>query len=230
MKIIDLYNEHIKGHAGAKLFNSTAQFMADYTEAYSAIDYDILVLFGQREICNPFEEDAIDTYSFWNKAFNGYIHRNEFNLSRIYYALHKVYEPLDNYNKVSDIAVTEEGTEKEVTKERGKETDKTKVGHADTTSTDKTAPMNNTSLRAVAETHVETQEQNNEVTREFENRETENERSFDARKTKTHEETKGNIGVTTSMQMLSEEYQGRFAKDFYIDLFAHFINEVTIWL
>lgn len=211
------------------IFDSDFAFMQDYVKSYQDIDTSIMLLYGERVISLYLPENYTgqDLYNSFNKLFNGYLSINEYNINRIYEALHIDYKPLDNYDKESTITLKMDGQEIDTLDKQGDEvTTKNDKAHTDI-STDSVSPEINNGLYNESQSKTEYGEKVYTDTISYNNRTDVNTKSFNSRVNTTTEKTRGNIGTTTSMEMLTSEFQGRFEMDFYLYIFRDFILKWT---
>lgn len=133
--------------------------------------------------------------------YNLFVSRELANLERIYQAYTVEYRPLDNYDKNSTITTKIEG--KETDNKSGSE--KHNNGAMHSTSVNSVSPENNNNFYGKEKDEANTDAITNETF--FNN--IKNEKTYTDRKDIVTEHTYGNIGVTTSMQMLTAEIEGR---------------------
>lgn len=118
MKLIEIYKTLNKNNKG--LFESPSlleyTFMQDYltNELCKHIDKSIIRKFANREFISL--EDTEDTIEQeWLECVNGYIVSQRYNLEQLWTMLHTQYNPLYNYDKISEIETTKVGTTSEKT-------------------------------------------------------------------------------------------------------------------
>ena len=87
------------------LFNSTEDFMDEYVSDAQNIDYEIVRLYGQRDFYNPFE-DTVDTYVYWKKCWDAFIHRRKTMFQKAWDNLNKEYDFDSNYSRHSTVKNT----------------------------------------------------------------------------------------------------------------------------
>lgn len=162
-------------------------------------------------------------------------------IGKLYEALRANYDPVSNYDKHSTITTDYKGKETNTNTPTGTETDSlTKSGTethqhsygAQTSTTSKTTFDANTFNDAEktadnAYTDTDTDSYTNRTdttTHTFTNRKTVDEKEFTNRKDEVTEYTYGNIGVTTSQQMIDSQFpltEKDKLKDYIVNLFVH---------
>lgn len=165
----------------------------------------------------PEPSDGVELYQTFYDVWNSFFLNRFSNYQKVYAAIMKNYDPLYNYDKTSEInTTTGKQTDKNI---MAQVTDKTKNPLIQSSATDKIAPYDDTySDRSKTESRVEAHDitfERGGHTDEFEKGE---------RKDVVHDHTYGNVGVTTSMTLLTEEKNGR-RFNFLKDIIADFVNE-----
>lgn len=93
-------------------FVENVDFMNDYNANHDSIDKNIILKYGNREIAvEIFGNDMLKSF---REIFYGWLISQKDNLQRIYEAIKKEYEPLENYNKTSTITTSYSGNEKSI--------------------------------------------------------------------------------------------------------------------
>ena len=109
MLLIDIFKKYVMNESNEKLFDSTEDFMDEYVSDAQNIDYEIVRLYGQRDFYNPFE-DTVDTYVYWKKCWDAFIHRRKNMFQKAWNSLSKEYDFDNNYSKHSTVSSTNTGT------------------------------------------------------------------------------------------------------------------------
>lgn len=208
MLLIDIFKKYVMNESNESLFNSTEDFMDDYIIDAQNIDYEIVRLYGQRDFYNPFE-DTVDTYVYWKKCWDAFIHRRKNMFQKAWDALNKIYEFDNNYHRHSTID----------TDYLGKEKTHTSTTQATADNVHSEVPFDKTEFKNIAK-DVITQGA----------RSGDSDLTYEDRKDKIVEDSYGNTGIYSPSTLLNDEYDLRIKTDFYIDVISQFINEVTIYL
>lgn len=225
--IKELYDMTLIG-SPLKLFPvGDLDFMQEYSHISPQVDRMISFLYGSRnfdvEKNQPTPTGALVE---WHTMCNAFLESNKTNFQFLYDGLKKEYDPISNYDKNSEITTSKEGTESNSVSESGKEIDTTIIGVGKVTNTAKISPNEDSEFLNNSQNISENDAQTNSNEKSFENRETNSTLSFNERKDKVIEHTYGNIGVTTSTQMLEGEYALRM-RSFYLELFEKIIKTFT---
>lgn len=194
------------------LFYSTIQY--DFMNYYNSnnliarkIDKMVVTKYGSREFdLDLFATSDTQIYECFNELFTAFLITNGDNLQRTFEAIEEEYNPLHNYDKHSTITTEKDGEE------------------TTTLITDNRHETTVNSVNAfdgVTDSEVGKQNFNSDVTTDS------NTTSFNNRIDTVTEETYGNIGVTTSDQMLKDFLNTRPYISFYDNLFSRFIMEYS---
>ena len=108
MLLIDIFKKYVMNESNEKLFDSTEDFMDEYISDAQNIDYEIVRLYGQRDFYNPFE-DTVDTYVYWKKCWDAFIHRRKNMFQKAWNSLSKEYDFDNNYSRHSTVNSTNTG-------------------------------------------------------------------------------------------------------------------------
>lgn len=146
--------------------------------------------------------DFVRCWNFWKS--------NRFNLDnweQLFRGFTYKYNPTFNYYRDEKITTTPEGKETDTTTFNGSEktTNKTPEGGYTDTMTDYVNAETRENFTGVSKTENHTAQRNDEVETTFTGRNNKTEKTFDGRKDTTENHTEGNIGVSTSAQILTEE-------------------------
>lgn len=146
--------------------------------------------------------DLIDRVS---ELWSSYLDQMKTNIDRVYLAYQTEYEPLDNYNRMSVTTTTKEGTETNTNIKDGSISNS--IGQIKDTTIGSTSPEDDNNFFNTEKSESTTDARNDSTT--YNNVTDTMTLSYDDRTDTIEEHTHGNIGVTTSMQMLNQEVQGR---------------------
>lgn len=224
MLLIDIFKKYVMNKTNENLFNSTEDFMDEYVADAQNIDYEIVRLYGQRDFYNPFE-DTVDTYVYWKKCWDAFIHRRKNMFQKAWDSLNKVYDFDNNYSRHSTVKNTHSsnvdtnylGTEK-VHMTNGE-------GIVDTIHSE--VPFDKSDFKNISKDVSTTHERISDSNLSYENRQ---DKVTESKNDDVVEDTYGNTGIYTPTNLLENEYIFRIKTDFYIDVISQFINEVTIYL
>lgn len=169
-------------------------------------------------------ENASDACGGFCMAFNYWVNRNRTDFLQYHKAITKVYDPVENYNRIED---AETNTE-------------THFGHKETrdnsATTTPTGSTKNAEFIYGFDSANPSPRGYNETT--FDNAKTDvtghdsfvvsdiDENTFDNSKNTVHSNIHGNIGVTTSATMVDEEVRLRL-RDFLVLMLTKFVSEYT---
>lgn len=128
-----------------------------------------------------------------------------------------VTNPADGYNDITSTAVAPEDSESYFNKEKT-------TSHID--HREDISEMEYENRKDTSETSFTDRKDTQETS--FINRKDTNEKTFQDREDEVNEYTHGNIGVSESSEILSNEIQMRLANSFYPLIFTKFFKEVTI--
>lgn len=245
-------------------FTADYDFMKPYWEDDHlgvAIDNLFIYKYGHR-IFDP-EAEGREARDLWHQMVDGIIMDKAVNLTRIWDALHSEFNPLDNYDKYSEVTTKIEGTasnktgtvssnmdylgtEKNKNIKSGTESNTATVGASHIRAENYAAPWDSPSKENEVYTGETTQDQDEQTnsgsttyenvtdtaTREFDGRKDQKEDTYNLTDTvdttqKVEEHTHGNIGVTTSMQLLKSLVDDTSTMDFYKNLFMEIMLELT---
>lgn len=224
MLLIDIFKKYVMNEINENLFNSTENFMDDYVADAQNIDYEIVRLYGQRDFYNPFD-DTVDTYVYWKKCWDAFIHRRKNMFQKAWDSLNKVYDFDNNYSRHSTVKNTHSanvdtnylGTEK-VHMTNGE-------GIVDTIHSE--VPFDKNDFKNISKDVSTTHQRISDSNLSYENRQ---DRVTESKNDDVVEDTYGNTGIYSPTNLLENEYVFRIKTDFYIDVISQFINEVTIYL
>lgn len=229
-------------------------FMEEYEDLHSAIDMNIIALYGSREIdLDLFIENGELPITVFRNLFRGWLVSQKENVQRIYDAISEEFAPLDNYDKHSTITTKFEGVEHDNTinmyvgsesvtnTKSGSESSTMINGAGTTTTTNSNSPEDSSNFYGVNKTETSDGARTDTNTLNFNNREdtsvrefsddredsTSNTKSFENRQNVVEEYTHGNIGVIDSATMLDKFLEQRWKLDFYKNLFGRFLLEYT---
>ena len=188
--IKDLYNYAVNANVNLLGNVSSFDFMKEYTDNAEMLDFNInhdyenyVLLTSQKEVQNAYQEFV--------KLVKSHLLLNSYKYSGLYKTTMLDYNPIENYS------MTESGTD--IRTPNMTTTDSTNVGEQSnsTTSTDSVSPYDTQTFTDSNKTVVL---ENNGA------RTDSNTRTESGTETTTHEfKRSGNIGVTTSQQMLESE-------------------------
>lgn len=124
---------------------------------------------------------------------------------KLYQALNADYDPISNYDKTSKITTDYKGKEKTTTTPTGEEKDTFVKGAETNTTTDSATTYDSSSEYETGKSVQGTLQYTDTTTTSFTNRKTEEEKEYTSRQDEVNEHTTGNIGVTTSQQMIESQ-------------------------
>lgn len=223
------------------LFNAVTQGEQEYLEG--SFEMDFRILYGERQvddtiINNPFSEfyPVDDRYYYLRSIMTRYQYKWSKLIDNVYA---QTYNPIENYDRQEDTSLSYEGSEN-VT--RNVDSDrKTKGTTADTRNDSSTAESNsqknvfafNSSEASPSDsdsgrtTATGTGSSNSTVDNTDTEKRTETEgHSFTNRKNVTASRIHGNVGVTTSQQMMTAEVEFRLKNDFFNTVYEDIANAV----
>lgn len=182
----------------------------------TSFDYDYTT--EKRTHCKTISEACA---KLW-KTIDVYKHDKQDPLTKLLDALRSEYDPISNYDKHSDITKEYVGSETDVTKPEGSETNTFKKGTETTTNKVTSFDSGNSEWLNKAKNETDTYTDKNSITYGVDEEGVANARkdthhkrygympdgtTQDERKDIVHEITKGNIGVTTSQQMIMSQFE-----------------------
>ena len=224
MLLIDIFKKYVMNESNEKLFNSTEDFMDDYISDAQNIDYEIVRLYGQRDFYNPFE-DTVDTYVYWKKCWDAFIHRRKNMFQKAWNSLSKEYDFDNNYSRHSTIDTTHSANVD--TNYLGSEKTHMVSGQGIVDNVHSEVPFDKSEYKNISKDTSTSHERVGDSNLSYENRE---DKVTENRNNKIVEDTYGNTGIYSPTNLLENEYEFRIKTDFYIDIISQFINEVTIYL
>lgn len=222
----DLY-KYFKNNNKHLIPPTNHNFLEKYYDNSAKYDRFISFLFGSRVFIQ--EEDGMDfdeVGDMWHELVVAYINTNAHNLKFLYDGINAEYNPLNNYDKNSTITTTMNGKEINTNTPSGIETETTTIGNGKVTNTSQISPNENDEFYNAAKNISENDEQMNLVERSFEDRNTTDTREFENRNDVVVEHTSGNIGTTTSIDMLEQEQSFRM-RSFLLDLMEKMVKTIT---
>ena len=224
MLLIDIFKKYVMNESNENLFNSTEDFMDDYIIDAQNIDYEIVRLYGQRDFYNPFE-DTVDTYVYWKKCWDAFIHRRKNMFQKAWNSLSKEYDFDNNYSRHSTVNSIHSANVD--TSYIGEEKTHMTVGQGVVDTVHGEVPYDNSEYKNVSKDTSTTHERVGDNNLSYENRQ---DKVTENRNNNVVEDTYGNTGIYSPTNLLENEYIFRIKTDFYIDVISQFINEVTIYL
>lgn len=224
MLLIDIFKKYVMNVNNEKLFDSTEYFMNDYISDAQNIDYEIVRLYGQRDFYNPFE-DTVDTYVYWKKCWDAFIHRRKNMFQKAWDSLSKEYDFDNNYSRHSIVNSIHSANVD--TDYLGEEKTHMTVGQGIVDTVHGEVPYDNSEYKNVSKDTSTTHERVGDNNLSYENRQ---DKVTEKRNNNVVEDTYGNTGIYSPTNLLENEYVFRIKTDFYIDVISQFINEVTIYL
>lgn len=188
--IKDLYNYSVKSNVKLLGNVSTFDFMKDYTDNAEMLDFNInhdyenyVFLTSQKEVQNAYQEFV--------KLVKSHLLLNSYKYSGLYKTTLLEYNPIENYS------MTETGTDTRTPNITTTDTSNLGEQSNSTTSTDSVSPYDTQTFTDSNKTIIS---ENNGA------REDSNTRTESGTETTKHDfKRSGNIGVTTSQQMLESE-------------------------
>ena len=224
MLLIDIFKKYVMNESNEKLFNSTEDFMDDYISDAQNIDYEIVRLYGQRDFYNPFE-DTVDTYVYWKKCWDAFIHRRKNMFQKAWDSLNKAYDFDSNYSRHSTIKNTHSGNVD--TNYLGTEKVHMTNGEGIVDTIHSEVPFDKSDFKNISKDISTTHQRISDSNLSYENRQ---DKVTESKNDDIVEDTYGNTGIYSPTNLLENEYIFRIKTDFYIDVISQFINEVTIYL
>ena len=224
MLLIDIFKKYVMNESNEKLFDSTEDFMDDYISDAQNIDYEIVRLYGQRDFYNPFE-DTVDTYVYWKKCWDAFIHRRKNMFQKAWDSLIKEYDFDSNYSRHSTIKNTHSGNVD--TNYLGTEKVHMTNGEGIVDTVHSEVPFDKSDFKNISKDVSTTHERISDSNLSYENRQ---DKVTESKNDNVVEDTYGNTGIYSPTNLLENEYVFRIKTDFYIDVISQFINEVTIYL
>ena len=224
MLLIDIFKKYVMNENNESLFNSTEDFMVDYISDAQNIDYEIVRLYGQRDFYNPFE-DTIDTYVYWKKCWDAFIHRRKNMFQKAWNSLSKEYDFDSNYSRHSTVNTNHSANVD--TDYLGEEKTHMTVGQGIVDNVHGEVPYDKSDYKNISKDTSTTHERIGDNNLSYENRK---DKVTETRNDNVVEDTYGNTGIYSPTNLLENEYIFRIKTDFYIDVISQFINEVTIYL
>lgn len=224
MLLIDIFKKYVMNKTNENLFNSTEDFMDEYVADAQNIDYEIVRLYGQRDFYNPFE-DTVDTYVYWKKCWDAFIHRRKNMFQKAWDSLNKVYDFDNNYSRHSTVKNTHFGNVD--TNYLGTEKVHMTNGEGIVDTIHSEVPFDKSDFKNISKDVSTTHERISDSNLSYENRQ---DKVTESKNDDVVEDTYGNTGIYTPTNLLENEYIFRIKTDFYIDVISQFINEVTIYL
>ena len=224
MLLIDIFKKYVMNESNENLFNSTEDFMDEYISDAQNIDYEIVRLYGQRDFYNPFE-DTVDTYVYWKKCWDAFIHRRKNMFQKAWDSLIKEYDFDSNYSRHSTIKNTHSGNVD--TNYLGTEKVHMTNGEGIVDTIHSEVPFDKSDFKNISKDVSTTHERISDSNLSYENRQ---DKVTESKNDDVVEDTYGNTGIYSPTNLLENEYVFRIKTDFYIDVISQFINEVTIYL
>ena len=224
MLLIDIFKKYVMNESNEKLFDSTEDFMDDYISNAQNIDYEIVRLYGQRDFYNPFE-DTVDTYVYWKKCWDAFIHRRKNMFQKAWNSLSKEYDFDSNYSRHSTVKNTHSGNVD--TNYLGTEKVHMSNGEGIIDTIHSEVPFDKSDVKNISKDVSTTHERISDSNLSYENRQ---DKVTESKNDNVVEDTYGNTGIYSPTNLLENEYVFRIKTDFYIDVISQFINEVTIYL
>ena len=224
MLLIDIFKKYVMNESNENLFNSTEDFMDDYISDAQNIDYEIVRLYGQRDFYNPFE-DTVDTYVYWKKCWDAFIHRRKNMFQKAWNSLSKEYDFDSNYSRHTTVNTKHSANVD--TDYLGEEKTHMTVGQGIVDNVHGEVPYDNSEQNNISKDTSTTHERIGDNNLSYENRK---DKVTEQRNDNVTEDTYGNTGIYSPTNLLENEYIFRIKTDFYIDVISQFINEVTIYL
>ena len=224
MLLIDIFKKYVMNESNEKLFDSTEDFMDEYISDAQNIDYEIVRLYGQRDFYNPFE-DTVDTYVYWKKCWDAFIHRRKNMFQKAWDSLIKEYDFDSNYSRHSTIKNTHSGNVD--TNYLGTEKVHMTNGEGIVDTIHSEVPFDKSDFKNISKDVSTTHERISDSNLSYENRQ---DKVTESKNDNVVEDTYGNTGIYSPTNLLENEYVFRIKTDFYIDVISQFINEVTIYL
>ena len=224
MLLIDIFKKYVMNESNESLFNSTEDFMDDYISDAQNIDYEIVRLYGQRDFYNPFE-DTVDTYVYWKKCWDAFIHRRKNMFQKAWDSLSKEYDFDSNYSRHSTVKNTHSGNVD--TNYLGTEKVHMSNGEGIVDTIHSEVPFDKSDFKNISKDVSTTHERISDSNLSYENRQ---DKVTESKNDDVVEDTYGNTGIYSPTNLLENEYVFRIKTDFYIDVISQFINEVTIYL
>ena len=224
MLLIDIFKKYVMNESNEKLFDSTEDFMDDYISNAQNIDYEIVRLYGQRDFYNPFE-DTVDTYVYWKKCWDAFIHRRKNMFQKAWNSLSKEYDFDSNYSRHSTVKNTHSGNVD--TNYLGTEKVHMSNGEGIVDTIHSEVPFDKSDFKNISKDVSTTHERISDSNLSYENRQ---DKVTESKNDNVVEDTYGNTGIYSPTNLLENEYVFRIKTDFYIDVISQFINEVTIYL
>ena len=170
------------------------------------------------------EDDIPNIYftALWNDFIVNVF--NQKNWAKLYEAFTYEYNPIENYDKNSEIKTTFSGSEKNETTFTGKTKNTASnpdSGYTDTI-TNFRSPEDTENFTPTEKSETFIAHREDTSVSEFENRKDTQEKTFDSRIDTVTEKTHGNIGISTAMDMAKKEVDGRKFNltDYILDTFA----------
>ena len=224
MLLIDIFKKYVMNESNEKLFDSTEDFMDEYISDAQNIDYEIVRLYGQRDFYNPFE-DTVDTYVYWKKCWDAFIHRRKNMFQKAWDSLIKEYDFDSNYSRHSTVKNTHSGNVD--TNYLGTEKVHMSNGEGIVDTIHSEVPFDKSDFKNISKDVSTTHERISDSNLSYENRQ---DKVTESKNDDVVEDTYGNTGIYSPTNLLENEYVFRIKTDFYIDVISQFINEVTIYL
>lgn len=206
---------------GAILGNVSAfPFMKRYTDNY--IDYDRYIekQYGFRRLDTDYEDlnDISQVIAEFKKDVAMTLKMNEYEFQKLYDTLDLQYDPISNYDKHSTITsvakgvVNEKtGTESDTNTTNGNVENLEFLGAKNSTVSEQVRPWDSDAVNHDKSRQIYNDgNQNNETQTNYNNLNVSNNKTYNIKDTKDYmdtvtEHTNGNIGVTTSQQMIESE-------------------------
>lgn len=224
MLLIDIFKKYVMNESNEKLFDSTEDFMDEYISDAQNIDYEIVRLYGQRDFYNPFE-DTVDTYVYWKKCWDAFIHRRKNMFQKAWDSLSKEYDFDSNYSRHSTVKNIHSGNVD--TNYLGTEKVHMTNGEGIVDTIHSEVPFDKSDFKNISKDVSTTHERISDSNLSYENRQ---DKVTETKNDNVVEDTYGNTGIYSPTNLLENEYVFRIKTDFYIDVISQFINEVTIYL
>ena len=243
IKIKDLY-KYSKDNSSTLLFNAnsviyptiegnTSNFITDYVANSEALDRMFWVRYSSMKPVLPEEDTLAENFLLWKDACKSVLYFYLESWARLYYALSEDYQPLWNVDGITTTRTqgkTEGLSGTDTTTYNRDQHVKTEVhGAKGTTDTSYEVPFDNTTEKEVGKS-VASDDQYTDTYTEQANIDTDTlahgrQNNVDYTVTETRG---GNIGLTSSMQLLEQEFELR-KKAFWDNVFKAICKELLFW-
>lgn len=197
-------------------------FWAEYKDNPYHLDSYQALTRGHFLFIRDLDDVDLTALSQFHRFVRGYIYTNKESINRIYAALKEEYKILDNYNGTETETVTSSGSG---TSTIGAQTSSSTTGAQTSTSTSSTSPWNEGGNFTEAE---KTSEDAGARTDSANVGARDDSSSFSNSETRTLNRH-GNLGVTTSQQMIDSELRLRFQNAFFDKLWEMIVVNMFIF-